>query len=325
MRTFVVGPDDAGRFRFSASALWEALQAFRTLRDPVQQAYHRPWLAGVDARSVLDDLPVLGSLSPVHGWTPDFLTPPPDSRRHPDPVRELARLRATRPQQVAVGLQECVEQATSRRARLALVALSADPATTLASAAGELERAWATLVAPWWPAIERLLQADVAHRGTQILSDGLETAVNSLDPRIRWEGDRVRVRGGDSRETRLDGRGLLFIPSAFGWPRIVSPDPPWPPAIAYPARGVGDLWTRVAPPPEALGRLLGPHRARVLAGLDAPATTTDLALRLGLAAPSVSRHLAVLADAGLVTSSREGRRVPYRRTALGSALLQGPA
>jgi len=216
---------------------------------------------------------------------------------------------------------EAVARAATRPARDAVVALSADPERTLALAADELEVAWQLLVAPWWSTIERLLEADVAYRGTQILSDGLEAAVNDLDPRVRWHGDRVRISGGDGHETSLDGQGLLLIPSAFGWPRVISPDPPWPPAIAYPARGIGALWSQSSRPPDSLGRLLGPHRARVLAGLDLPTTTTDLALQLGLAAPSVSRHLAVLVDAGLVTKQRDGRRVPYRRTALGDSLV----
>ena len=325
MRTFVVGPDDPGRFRFCASALWEVMQAVRTLRDPAQQRYHRPWLAGVDVPDALVQLPTLTALSPVHGYTPDFLTPAPDERRRPDPQSELARLRATPVDVVAGALAESVSRATTRGARDELVALAADPGRTLGRAADELENAWERLVAPWWPAIERLLEGDVAYRGTQILSDGLEVAVNDIDRRIRWRGDRVRISGDDNRETALDGQGLLFMPSAFGWPRIISLDPPWPPAIAYPARGIGELWSLASRPPEWLGRLLGTHRARVLASLDAPATTTDLALQLGLAAPSVSRHLAVLVDAGLVTKQRDGRRVPYRRTDLGAALLAASA
>jgi DNA-binding transcriptional ArsR family regulator len=323
VREFEVGPDDPGRFRFSASAIWEVMHAARTLRDPVQQPYHRPWLAGVDVTAVLAETPTLAALSPVSGYTPDFLTPPPDDRRRPDLRRDIDRLRATSAEEVASGLAESIAWAVTRRERADLVALAADPERTLARVADELDLAWQSLVAPWWPAIERLLQADVAHRGSQILTDGLEAAVNGLDRRVRWSGERVRIKGGENRRTALDGRGLLLIPSAFGWPRVICPDPPWPPAIAYPARGIGELWTQASRPPEVLGRLLGPHRARVLAGLDVPTTTTDLALALGLAAPSVSRHLAVLAGTGLVTSQREGRRVPYRRTALGTALVSG--
>jgi len=47
-------------------------------------------------------------------------------------------------------------------------------------------------------------------------------------------------------------------------------------------------------------------RAAVLAGLDAPRSTSELAHRLGLSTPSVSQHLAVLRDAGLVHANRVG-------------------
>ena len=41
---------------------------------------------------------------------------------------------------------------------------------------------------------------------------------------------------------------------------------------------------------------------------------------LGLAVSSVSAHLSVLRDAGLLTSRRYGHQVLYERTPLGSAL-----
>ncbi len=41
-------------------------------------------------------------------------------------------------------------------------------------------------------------------------------------------------------------------------------------------------------------------------------TTAELAERFGMTAPSVSRHLSVLENAGLVTSERQGQRVLYR-------------
>jgi len=41
-------------------------------------------------------------------------------------------------------------------------------------------------------------------------------------------------------------------------------------------------------------------------------STTDLAGRFGMSAPAVSRHLAVLQRAGLVSAERQGQRVLYR-------------
>jgi DNA-binding transcriptional ArsR family regulator len=41
-------------------------------------------------------------------------------------------------------------------------------------------------------------------------------------------------------------------------------------------------------------------------------TTAELAARFDMTAPSISRHLSVLENAGLVTSERQGQRVLYR-------------
>ena len=41
-------------------------------------------------------------------------------------------------------------------------------------------------------------------------------------------------------------------------------------------------------------------------------STAELAQRFGMSPPAVSRHLAVLLGAGLVSSEREGQRVLYR-------------
>jgi DNA-binding transcriptional ArsR family regulator len=55
----------------------------------------------------------------------------------------------------------------------------------------------------------------------------------------------------------------------------------------------------------------GPRR-QILAYLSkTELTTTELASRLGMTTPSMSRHLSVLENAGLVTSNRHGQRVLY--------------
>jgi DNA-binding transcriptional ArsR family regulator len=56
----------------------------------------------------------------------------------------------------------------------------------------------------------------------------------------------------------------------------------------------------------------GPRR-RILAYLSkTELTTSDLAARFQMTAPSMSRHLSVLENAGLVTSERRGSRVYYQ-------------
>ena len=61
--------------------------------------------------------------------------------------------------------------------------------------------------------------------------------------------------------------------------------------------------------------LADPNRRAILAALAAagPATATDLAARLPITRQGIAKHLALLAEAGLVaTESGGGRRVLYR-------------
>jgi len=62
--------------------------------------------------------------------------------------------------------------------------------------------------------------------------------------------------------------------------------------------------------------LSDPTRRRVVSMLSrsGPVTATELAAGLPVTRQAVSKHLAALAQAGLVTTTREGREVRYRLT-----------
>jgi DNA-binding transcriptional ArsR family regulator len=165
----------------------------------------------------------------------------------------------------------------------------------------------------------------VVYRAGQLTSRGWAAALGDLHPDLSWEEGRIvlsRMRGGGT-DAELGGRGLLFMPSVFVWPKLaVGWDPPWPPALVYPARGVAALWEqpRRARPGAALDRLLGPSRAAILIALEEPASTTHLAATLGQSLGGTGDHLAVLRQAGLISRARSGRSVLYRRTPVGDAL-----
>ena len=64
-----------------------------------------------------------------------------------------------------------------------------------------------------------------------------------------------------------------------------------------------------------LAALADPMRRDVLAAVAArsgTATATDLAAELPVTRQAIAKHLGVLADAGLVTSTRQGREAHYR-------------
>ncbi|BDM72189.1 ArsR family transcriptional regulator [Streptomyces nigrescens] len=318
------GADDLLRIRFAISPLCETHEAVRTLRRTDRHGYHAPWLRRMRTALAGLDLTPLWLFMPASppGYTPDFLGRPPDT-----PTtgfdEELARLRATDPElaraEMAKSLACTPGGAESARGRAAL----ADPARAVQELADVTERAWHALLAPDWPRLRALLEAEIAYRSRQLADGGLRRLFADLHPRLTWSGDTLTVRTRtDFRQTQdLGGRGVLLLPSVFAWPDVVSGfDPPWQPTVIYPARGIGGLWSEPDAGP-ALARLLGPKRAAVLAALDAPSTTTALSRRLGLAPSSVSAHLSVLRAAGLLTSHRHGHEVLYEQTPLGLALL----
>jgi DNA-binding transcriptional ArsR family regulator len=116
------------------------------------------------------------------------------------------------------------------------------------------------------------------------------------------------------------------MPSVFAWRvPIVLMDPVWQPTIVYPARGVGMLWKpATSQVPTALAALFGRRRGDIFIALDQPRTTLELARRFGIPASSVSQHLGVLRQAGLVSGHRVGRQVLYVRTPRGDALAGTP-
>ncbi|MFI5529993.1 DUF5937 family protein [Kitasatospora sp. NPDC051853] len=321
MLTLEFTAQDLARTRFALSPLWEVVAAARLLLHPEPgQQVHRPWLERV--RPLLagagPDWTLLADLVPAPPRTiPVFVAPPPTTLV-PDLTVELAVLRATAPDRLRAGL-------TGPRAprSAAIDALLADPARGLAELAEQVTGFWETAVAPYWPRMRSLLEGDVLYRARLLAEGGADRLLNDLDPSVGWDTDTLSVghrhhRGAPS----LGGRGLLLVPSVFAWPRVFSVTAAgWQPTLRYPPRGVAALWERPREVPRALAALIGGSRARLLAELDAPASTTDLARRTGLTAGGVSQHLGILRDAGLVDAHRTGRYVLYLRTAAAESLL----
>lgn len=318
------GPDDLVRCRFAVSPLCETHEAVRTLRRTERHAYHVPWLDRTRAAVAGLDLAELWLLMPTPGYTPDFLGPPPDAPYTAAATfdEEIARLRATDP---TVAYEEMRRSLAGAADSAAGRTLLADPAAAVRRLADATERAWHALVEADWPRVRAVLAADIAHRSRRLAAGGLEALFADLHPRIAWTDGTLTYRSAERvrRVQTLAGRGLLLMPSVYCWPEPVSGfASPWQPTLIYPARGIDVLWRPAASASAALSRLLGTGRAAVLAAVDEPVTTTVLARRLGLALSSVSAHLSVLRDTGLLTAHRDGPRVLYERTALGSTLAR---
>ena len=172
-----------------------------------------------------------------------------------------------------------------------------------------LARAWAALIQPWWPRVRDVLDADITYRARRLADAGVAATLNELDPRVSWHDEALRFAHSDTTEMDLPGGDLVLIPSVFTWPHCaVSYDPP---AVIYPARGIGDICAAGPRSDEDLARLIGRARAVLLAALaDRRASTTGLAARTRIPVSSVSEHLAILRAAGL-SHHHQNRPLPH--------------
>src|SRR5262249_46939440 len=154
----------------------------------------------------------------------------------------------------------------------------------LAQLADVLRRYWSTALEPHWPRIRAVLEGDVLYRARQLADGGANQLLADIHPEAWFEDGLLKIEKPWGDEVVLGGRGLLFVPSVFGWPKLAAiTEGPWQPTLIYPARGVGTLWEPGAPgSPDALAALVGRRRADVLSALDTPRSTSDLAARLGL-------------------------------------------
>ncbi|MBW5481118.1 ArsR/SmtB family transcription factor [Streptomyces bambusae] len=316
---------DLAQTRFAVSPMWEVVTSFRLLRSAADAPPHGRWTAQVRPRLVRAGLDRgwLAELVPARGYLADFLNPTP-ATPFPSLDDELSAIRRTTPAQVRRDL-ELFAAPVSPRLRVLLEA----PEAALEKITTEIEAYWELALAPYWARLRALLEADVFHRARQVAEHGSARVLGELHETVRWDDGTLRLIRRHCTLTRGEtGSGLLLVPSAFAWPRVLTRSvPPDPPQLAYPARGIGNLWEpRATASTDAVAAVLGRSRTMLLTELDTPASTTQLAANVGLSAAGVSQHLTALRDAGLVSAHRSGRSVLYARTAVADALLapEGP-
>ncbi|MFE6994088.1 ArsR/SmtB family transcription factor, partial [Streptomyces pharetrae] len=184
--------------------------------------------------------------------------------------------------------------------------------------------------AAWAGAVVRLA-TDLRLKNDLLTRQGIGAALAAVSGAVALapDGDCIVVDKLQDKATAAHGTGVTFIPSVFNRPHLVVVHAPgWQPVVQYP---VADPTPTEPVSLETvtlrLEALSHPVRLRLLRTLArGPHTTGELAHTWELSAPEVSRHLAVLRRAGLLTSRRHGRYVHYALdlpglTALGTDLL----
>jgi DNA-binding transcriptional ArsR family regulator len=319
---FRLEADDLAETVFACSALNEAALSLRAWRFPGVHPEHVAGLRRLRPEYDALDTVLLGALVTDQRMMPDYLTPRPATPL-PDPAAEFAALRQTPP---AVAGGDIIRAYAGGRLPPVLAAARSDPAALTGRIADALEAYWQCCLAPWWPRMRALLEADIAYRGRTLALGGAQALFADLDERVSWRNGRLRVRlpgaAGLDQVVAIRGRGLVLAPSLFVRGAITMIDASGPPLLLYPARGRGAVWEqRDTVTAAALDELFGRTRSRLLAMLDQPTSTTELARLLEVTPSAVSRHLTALHAARLLNRTRSGRSVLYFRSPLGDALL----
>ena len=328
-----LGVEDLANTRFGISPLTETVFSLWALTDPSRHTLHLPWLRAARGRTDPADARLLYSLVGPSRIPPDFRDNP--SRPVPDfltprPTRfvarfddELAAVRATPPAIVRRDLV-ATHAPDAVPGELHAATVPDDGATIRLRDAicDALQRHWESSLAPDWPEMQLVLEADTTYRARQLATGGARLLFADIHPNLQWHDGVLTVTEmvGD-HTVAAAGRGLLLTPSIFAYKPVPPLDPGEPPSLGYPSRGIGTLWSPPPQPdPAALVDLLGRTRTLLLQMLEEPLPTVEIARRLKVTPSAVSQHLQVLHATGLVTRARDRRHVLYRRTQTGDQL-----
>ncbi len=220
-------------------------------------------------------------------------------------------------------------------ARSAAAALFDNPAGFAERLSELLDRYWATAFEAEWARIAEPLEQSIIDAGRTLAGTGVWPVLGRLPAHCRVDREQRELRIDLPHDHRVEvsaGNPLLLCPSFFVWPHLrVNCDPPWPLTIVY---ATADLARQVEPripQPDllrTLRALADDTRLRVLKLIaEHPRTTQELEPLVGLSRAGLSKSLRRLAEAGLVSTKRDGYYVVYsldpdRIRALGPAVAE---
>ncbi|MEV7000665.1 DUF5937 family protein [Streptomyces sp. NPDC093982] len=344
------------RLRFAASPLAELTAMLHVLAEPGHHPQQADWAGDVRAglrpelAERLREAEFLWRSSQA-----DFLLP---ARPRPTLAEELddvdriddetyvtaalvttcggnrARFAAPSPLTDATARERALDLAQARGPRQEAFAqrLLADPAGVRARVRGTLEQCAEAFFDAAWAGVAVQLAGDLRLKHDLLKHQGVGAALASVSGAVALapEGDCIVVDKLQDKATSAHGTGVTFIPSVFGRPHLVAVHAPgWQPVVQYPVAEPSPAEQPVSLETVTLRleALAHPVRLRLLRTLArGPHTTGELAHTWELSPPEVSRHLAVLRRAGLLTARRHGRYIRHTLnlpdlTALGTDVL----
>jgi len=300
-----LGAEGLANTRFAISPLHAAVELLY-FRECAPQTVAGQWRAAVGEALHSEHLDLLAAIvhEGIHGYLPDFVGPTPDGYEG-DLDTELHRVATTAPERIdyETGEQQFAEHV-----------------------AGQLAQFWRLMLPRHWPRIRERLENDISSRTRTLAREGFAAMIATLHPTMVWKQDGLILDmscGPTTSHGHTVAEAMVLMPTAFGQRPLHSLDPCDAPCFRFPLITYPSLSSpSVSAPP--LDELIGSTRALLLAQLDAPQTTEQLAEDLHLSPSTVSYHLQVLHRAGLVSRIRRSRHVYYRSTPGAPAKTQPP-
>jgi DNA-binding transcriptional ArsR family regulator len=322
--------------RFSLHPLFEAVESLRVLDKPTHPPFAMPWIRRARDR-LAGGVPLLRALVRADaGYLPDFLTPWPEhsgswQTNGVGIDKALAQVADTPGEQISRELAlvyrelpmptswpghaptELERMKSLRRPMPAEVAdaLRGGESGFARQVSDALATYWDRALAPDWPAIEDVLNADVRHRAGRLATTGFAGLFADLHNDLGWDGRAIIIDR--PSESTMSPDTVLLTPSLFCWPRLRYSIESHRVSLSYPARGLAERWQPTSNEvSKATADLIGATRAGLLADLDEARTTTELAARHNLTPSTASHHLRALHQSGLLERTRYGREVLYQ-------------
>jgi DNA-binding transcriptional ArsR family regulator len=194
-----------------------------------------------------------------------------------------------------------------------------DPAAVAESLVRMLEAYWEAAFEDEWARLDPKLAEAVSQAGRQLADEGLYAFLLGLAPQLRVDVAArefgIDVPHDHRVEIGPDGT-LVLAPSYFVWPHVrVNCDAPWPLTLVYPASFALGAARRAVPPGDlvrSLRAVADGTRLRALRLIaERPRSTQELARLIGISEAGLSKHLRLMAEAGLLTTRRDGYYVLY--------------
>ncbi|NUO58240.1 MAG: helix-turn-helix transcriptional regulator [Hamadaea sp.] len=317
---------DIARVRLAPTAdpLWEMVLSIHMLRgqrgDLLFTDWRRTTAATLRAAGVGPAMNLLSSLTPTMGYFPDFLNPIVPGHQLDD---GLERIMAT---PIAVLRRDLHRMRVTEQAKPGVRRLADGSPAALRSLADTIRTYYRLAIEPHRRVVEAAVEHDRSVRIRTMADGGVAVMLDGLRPMIEYSDGELRVPSHPDQEIYLHGRGLLLIPAYFGVNHPMTMfEESADPVLVYPVERRFDLLPDTASERRSgLVALIGQTRSALLAAAAGDGrSTTDLARRAGVSVASASEQSAVLREAGLVTSRRDGNRTVHQLTTLGQALLHG--